>query len=409
MLDQMDTWDSGSAAPARVGTVPAVAEVSGMLLRAMADIATRYGIAPSTLFQSDATRFTTCAPVDVRVPLHVYRNLLTRAIALTGDPALGLRCGLHASEYAFDLLAPLVAHAPTLRHAIQETRQFQALAFEGGSLQLTEATGVARLRCVFPRSHEATDRSIAEFLTAGLMRMLRAFGCTRDDLYAASFEHKRPSYHHAYAEAFERKERFAETYTGLEFAAHLLDRAHLHASPALQTLVHAQAEQHLGRLSRPKDLIDRLRMYLLSLPAARVPDMAVVARELGVSVRTLRRRLAESGHSYRELTEEMRGERACTMLRNPDFTLQAVADALGFADTATFHRAFRRWTGVTACEYRQTCPSPTLGLIAKPMADSSRYVSSNLSSEGVSLQLDPSLRSSASSVGMLSRQAFSER
>jgi AraC-like DNA-binding protein len=194
--------------------------------------------------------------------------------------------------------------------------------------------------------------------------MLRAFGGTRDDLYAASFEHRRPTYHHAYAEAFDRKERFSEPYTGLEFAAHLLDRAHLHASPALQTLVHAQAEQHLRRLSRPRDLIDRLRMYLLSLPAARVPDMPIVARELGLSVRTLRRRLTQAGRSYRALTEEMRGERACMMLRNPDFTLQDVADALGFADSATFHRAFRRWTGLTACEYRQTCVPPPVCLIS---------------------------------------------
>jgi AraC-like DNA-binding protein len=223
---------------------------------------------------------------------------------------------------------------------------------DGVCLHLTEGAGVARLRCEFPRAHESTDRSLAELITAGLMRMLRGFGCMRDDFYAARFEHAPPTHHRVYAEAFERKERFSQPFTGLEFAADLLDRPNLHASPMLQRLVHEQAEQRLGRLSRPMGVIDRLRMYLLTQPAARVPDMAVAARELGVSVRTLRRRLAEDRQSFRALTQELQVERACAMLRNPDFTLQAVAYALGFADAAAFHRAFRRWTGLTACEYR---------------------------------------------------------
>jgi AraC-like DNA-binding protein len=337
-------------------------EVSGMLLRALADVVMRCGIAPATLFLTDVKRFTTGEPLDARVPLPVYRELLTRAIVLTGDPALGLRCGLHASQSAFDLLAPLVSHVPTLRHAIQEMRQFQALALDGLCVHLTEGAGVARLRCEFPRAHAPTDRTLCEFLTAGLMRMLRGFGCTRSDFYAARFEHGRPTHHHAYTEAFERKEHFSQPFTGLEFAAQLLDRPNLHANPTLHSLVHAHAEQRLGRLARPAHVVDRLQMYLLSQPAARVPDMAVAARELGVSVRTLRRRLSEAHQSYRALTQDMQGERACAMLRNPDFTLQAVAYALGFSDAATFHRAFRRWTGLTACEYRDARFRPPLGL-----------------------------------------------
>jgi len=358
VLDKVEPTNATSAAIATNDAWPAEPEVSGVLLRALADVVMQSGIAPDTLFQAEAKRFSNCEPVDVRVPLSSFRALLKRAIALTGDPALGLRYGLHASESAFDLFAPLVAHVPTLRHAIQEIRQFQALVIEGAPFHLTESAGVACLRWEFPRSHEATDRCLAELLTAGAMRMLRSFGCKRADLHAACFEHRRPSYDHAYAEAFEGKQRFAEAFTGLEFAAHLLDRPHLHANPKLQSLVHAEAEQHLTRLSLHTDLIDRLRMYLLSLPDARMPDMAVAARELGVSVRTLRRRLVEAGHSFRALMQEMQSERACRMLRNPDFTLQAVAEALGFDNIPAFHRAFRRWTGLTACEYRHAHSRP---------------------------------------------------
>jgi AraC-like DNA-binding protein len=323
-----------------------------MLLRVLADTVLQYDVAPAALFQGRAERYLDCEPFRLRVPLSEYRALLTRAVALTGDPAIGLRCGLRASEAAFDLMTPLMGHVPTLRHAIREARQFQGLAFRGVYLHLSEEAGVARLRWEFPHGHEATDRSLAEFLTAGLLRLLRGFGGARDDLYGAHFEHSRPAYHQAYSAAFEGAERFWKEFTGLEFKAHLLDRGNIHANPALQSLVHTQAEQYLDQIARPSRLVERLRMYLLNQQAARVPDMTDAARDLGVSVRTMRRRLDEDAVSYRALTQEMCRERACAMLRDPEFTLQGVADALGFADVASFHRAFKRWTGMTASAYR---------------------------------------------------------
>jgi AraC-like DNA-binding protein len=339
---------------------PLVPEVSGVLLRALADVVSQAGISPDTLFQHEERQLTASEPTAVRVPLPAYRALFARAIMLTGDQALGLRCALRAREAAFDLLGPLVAHTLTLRRAIEEAEQFQALVFDGAHFRLTERGTVARVRCEFPRSHDPTDRILAEFLMAGLMRLLRGLHCTQGDFYTANFEHRQPSYHHVYREVFEGKERFSQEFTGVEFAAHVLDRPQPYANPMLQRLVHAQAEQRLQRLSHPTRFIDRLRMYLLSQPAAGVPAMGVAARGLGVSVRTMRRRLGESGHTYREVTQEMQGERARTMLRKADVSVQAVAGALGFANTDAFHRAFRRWTGRTACDYRlgQHTPRP---------------------------------------------------
>ena len=85
--------------------------------------------------------------------------------------------------------------------------------------------------------------------------------------------------------------------------------------------------------------------------------MALVSRELGLSVRSLRRRLLEEGTSYRELTQTLQYESACSMLRNPELTLQAIAHALGFADCSTFHRAFMRWSGSTPGAYREAARS----------------------------------------------------
>ena len=80
--------------------------------------------------------------------------------------------------------------------------------------------------------------------------------------------------------------------------------------------------------------------------------MTSVARELGLSERSLRRRLEAEGTSFRDLSQALLDESAQAMLRNPALTLQSIAYALGFSDVATFHRAFRRWNRLTPTEYR---------------------------------------------------------
>jgi AraC-like DNA-binding protein len=338
--------------PAAEPAEPAEPRVSGVLVRALADVLVRRGIPPQEVIPHDGGRFPYCEPLDVRLPLRGYLQILQRAIARSGDPALALHAALDAHDSAFDMMAPLVAHLPSLRHALQEASRFSALVFEGAFLHMSEHTGTACLRLELPRVHDDGDRTLAEFVTAGLSRMLAAFGCTQRDIVAVHFEHRCPPHQASYAAAFFGKERFGEPFTGIELACAALDRPHLHNNPALQALMRAQAEQRLERLSRTQSPVERLRTYLRNQPIGRVPEMPVAARELRTSVRSLRRRLAERGCSYRELVQEAQREQACVLLRNPELTLQGVAHELGFADMSAFHRAFKRWTGVTAMEYR---------------------------------------------------------
>lgn len=332
--------------PARDRGLP---HVSGILVRALADTAMRFEVGPEVLFEGEPLYLR--APLDVRMPLPTFGKILARAASLTGEPAIGLLCGFEASECAFDLLAPLVSHVPTLRHAIQESNQFHALVIDGVRTRLTEVAGVARMQCDIPRAHDDTDRSVAEFVVGGLVRMLRLFGCSRMDLHAAYFEHRRPPRSHAYQRVFQGRQRFEQAFNGLDFSSQLLDRTHLHANPELQTAAHAQAEQQLHRLTVPVPFVDALRRWLVQQPAPGLPDMEAAARAFDLSVRSLRRRLTDEGVSYRALTQAMQAERACTMLRNPDSTLQGVAGALGFLDAGAFHRAFRRWTGMSPGDY----------------------------------------------------------
>lgn len=82
------------------------------------------------------------------------------------------------------------------------------------------------------------------------------------------------------------------------------------------------------------------------------PSMQSVAAELGMSVRTLRNRLAREATSYRALLEQAR-ESFAEQLLATDMTIDAIADRLGYADTSSFVAAFKRWKGMPPRRYRE--------------------------------------------------------
>jgi AraC-like DNA-binding protein len=306
----------------------------------------------------EATDLATRNPSEAAVPLLGFRRLLSRAIALTGEPAIGMHCGLRATMSSYDAFAPLVWDALNLRAAIGQLAHSNSLRFDGTVLLLTERAGIARLRWKFVCEHDATDVYLAEYLTACLLGLLRRFGYARRELYSAHFEHGRPAHHYVYTSLFDGRELFSEGFTGLEFDAALLNAPHP-PQPADRSVA-GTFKQLLAEPRAPQNVIDRLQDYMRNEPS--VPEMSVAARSLGMSSRSLSRRLAEAGLSYRMLTREAQCERACAMLCNPDLTLKAVGDALSFSHIASFHRAFKRWTGRTAGEYRGRPPAHARGV-----------------------------------------------
>lgn len=94
-------------------------------------------------------------------------------------------------------------------------------------------------------------------------------------------------------------------------------------------------------------------MILRTSASPHAISMPHAARKLGMSVRSLRRRLEQEGASFRDLIDDARRHAACYMLRDPELTIQAASFELGFASPSVFHRAFKRWTGLTPAQFRE--------------------------------------------------------
>ncbi|GAA2772615.1 helix-turn-helix domain-containing protein [Streptomyces showdoensis] len=95
------------------------------------------------------------------------------------------------------------------------------------------------------------------------------------------------------------------------------------------------------------------RMIGAALADGPVPPPEELARRLAVSPQTLRRRLAAEGTTYRLLRDQARRDHALAALARGPQSIEGLSRRLGFSEPSAFHRAFRRWTGVTPGAYQR--------------------------------------------------------
>ena len=117
-----------------------------------------------------------------------------------------------------------------------------------------------------------------------------------------------------------------------------------------QFLQHSPADL-LARPDAGDSLTSQIRR-LLGRDCQQWPDLESVARQLHSSPQTLRRRLREEGSSFQELKDHLRRDLAIYHLGRNDLDIQAIAEQLGFSEPSAFHRAFKKWTGLTPGAYR---------------------------------------------------------
>jgi AraC-like DNA-binding protein len=125
-------------------------------------------------------------------------------------------------------------------------------------------------------------------------------------------------------------------------------------NPTLARFLELRLDGLLEARGAADPLASRVRQLLRPHLAAGGLDRAAVARRLGMSERTLLRRLASEGATYRDLLDQVRYEIAASWLA--DRPVHEVAARLGYADPRAFRRAFQRWAGCTPAEWRDRSP-----------------------------------------------------
>jgi AraC-like DNA-binding protein len=146
---------------------------------------------------------------------------------------------------------------------------------------------------------------------------------------------------------------FDAPFSGFVFDAARLDTKLASGDPSLHGVLRQHAERLLAELAQGDGLVERVRAQVLATLKDGPVAAEDVAAQMGVTRRTLTRRLAQHGTSFTALLEEVRRQAATHYLRNTDHSIEDVAFLLGFSESSPFVRAFKRWTGLAPAAYRR--------------------------------------------------------
>lgn len=286
---------------------------------------------------------------DARVPLAAlhaaWEALLRRA------PRLGAAIrGAH--RYApgdYGLVGFVAMNSATLGEGLGHVVRYIGLYVDEPALVARGSTLELAYRTPFPDRlglRMATEATLAELLHGA--RTLAGEDIAPREI---TFTHGPPDDTSIHESFFRCPVRFSAQKSELVFRAEDLARPLAKADPQLGAFLCGIANEALEK--RADDPLDRVRSIVAEELQRGVPTLTIVAKRMATSERTLRRRLDESGTSFREMLDASRAELARRYVADPRLSLTDVAFMLGFSEPSAFVRAFKRWTGTTPAVARR--------------------------------------------------------
>lgn len=289
---------------------------------------------------------------NARIPFARHVALLEHAAAAARDPCFGLHLGAALYPHDLGLIGYLGANAATLGDLLRTVARYLPLFTEGTRVELCPSGQHVRVVQHIVDPAGAGSRQVADLGAGGLIRMCRLLTGTM--LAPAWIE---LPFDHCDDELEHRRVLGAPIRTGQPRTAVVLDRKQLAlrgvgADSNLFDLLEQVGRERLGAIPDPRDLRAQTESAIVELLPHSTPSLDRVARRLGISSRSLGRKLAEDNTSFKALVDELRHGLARRYLEH-GVRPKSIAALLGYKCPSAFHHAFRRWTGTTPAQFVQ--------------------------------------------------------
>ncbi len=325
---------------------------SGVLTRLAAERVVQAGTDVIRLFRDSSVPENFLSEPDARVPVRSQIEFLRLAAETLGDSLLGFHLAKDADLREAGPIFHVMASSETVGDAFDRAVRYCSTVNEG--VQLHRGANAFTIEFEYVGVRRLLDRHQIEFWATAGLRLIRLFTGRELIPLHVGFLHRRDDDVSEMERYFGCAVEFGAPKDSICFEGQDAKLPLISADPYLNRfLVDYYDEAVSRRQHKPQSLRTRVENAI----APRLPHGTMninnIASDLGMSVRTLSRRLADEGLTFSTILEELRSDLANRYLQNSSLTVSQIAWMLGYSEVSSFAHAFQRWTGHSPTSVRK--------------------------------------------------------
>lgn len=283
-----------------------------------------------------------------------YSDLISRAIELTDNPAIGLEFGARMNVTGTGLLGMGALASNTFLEALHFSKRMLTVLNPAVAFSLTSDHEYAHLDVEEALSWYSNDQFMVDTAFATFATTIKILDGRVGEQVHYKFRHKALQNEPLYLKVLQGHLTFEWSANRMSIPIEFCKRPMPFQNP---TAVR-NAEDWLARksetLKNARTEIVVPIQQLIEKQQGRLPSIAEAAQLFRVSPRTLNRRLNAIGTNFQEILTDVKKKIAVGYLENPEFSVEEIASRLGYSDPSNFSKAFREWTGHSPTSYRMT-------------------------------------------------------
>ena len=282
-----------------------------------------------------------------RFDAQVLIDVFELAETLSDDPAVGFRCGLNHGHAVYSDIAYTILYCRNLKESFDISVRFEPLTQQYGENSLiirgNEADIVWTTEDTPERLRHISDLSFATLARLGLwMKAVHGLSVKKMQV-----RHQDQSYKALYESMFDCPIIYGAPVDILTFDKRFLELPLPGSNPQMLSILIKRLERDLSALEQIVTDDKKVTAYLEKILGTASPTIDYIANLMGVTARTLRRRLTAQGTSFRKILESVRRERYEILSRQPELSQVQIAAMLGYSEQSAFSRAYRKWHGAS--------------------------------------------------------------
>ncbi len=287
-----------------------------------------------------------------RIPLVKMKQLWELAAQVSNNDCIGLKVVEHATPNTFHALIYASMASGSIRESLQRLIKFGRVVSTASNFELQDSENVVKLILHEGDTQKINNHHAIDAFMYMIVKGARDSVNSNELVMGVKFKRPAPTDQQKHQQAFNCPISFNEDINEITFDKALVDQYIPSGNAELVRINEQILGEYLSRINK-NDIVSNIQSTLISLMPKGEVSRESIAHSLGISSRSLHRKLDDLGTNYKTILDDTRKHLALQYIKQSDLPITTIAFQLGFLNSGSFSRSFKSWTGSSPSEYRQ--------------------------------------------------------